>query len=127
MDDREAILGLVGLINDAWRNRRTGALRELFHESMTIVPPGLTEPVEGREACIKSYDDFLGVADVEEYWEASPTVETWGDTAVATFGWEMAWTMHGRSQNESGHDVFVFTRQDGRWWAVWRTILPATG
>jgi hypothetical protein len=127
MEDRDAILGLIGRINDAWRNRRTGDLRDLFHESIVFAAPGLVARVEGREACIKSYDDFLGVADVEEYRETPPKVESWGDTAVATFGWEMAWTMHGRSHRESGHDLFVFTRQDGRWWAVWRTILPATG
>ena len=125
MDDRDAIQELIDRINDSWRNRRTADLRELFHESMVIVPPDLAGRVEGREACIKSYDDFLGVADVREYRASEPTVETWGETAVATFAWEMAWSMHGRPHRESGHDLFVFTRRDGRWWAVWRTILPA--
>lgn len=127
MGDRETIGQLLLQIHDAWRNGRTAELRGLFHEGMVIVPPALAGRIEGREAAIRSYDDFLGVASLDEYRESAPTIDVWGDTAVATFGWEMAWTMHGRSHREAGHDLFVFTRRDGRWWAAWRTILPSTG
>ncbi len=126
MDDREAIRGLIRRINSAWLTRRTGELADCVHPAMVIAGPGRQVRVEGREACIKSYDDFMGAAVVDEYHEADPTIDVCGDTAVATFGWEMAWTMDGRSHRELGHDLFVLARHDGRWWAVWRTMLPAT-
>jgi hypothetical protein len=125
MDDHEVIRRLIRRINNAWLTRHTDELAECLHPAMVIAAPGLQGRVEGREACIKSYDDFMGAAVVDEYRESEPTVDVCGDTAVATFGWEMAWTMNGRSHREKGHDLFVLARQDGRWWAVWRTMLAA--
>ena len=125
MDDDEAIRELTRRINNAWLTRRTDELVGCLHPAMVIAAPGLQVRVEGREACIKSDDDFMGAAVVDEYHESDPTIDVCGDTAVATFGWEMAWTMDGRSHRERGHDLFVFGRQDGRWWAVWRTMLAA--
>lgn len=125
MDDRETIHGLIRRINNAWLNRRMDELRDCLHAAMVGVAPGFQARIEGREACLKSYDDFMGAAVVDEFRESEPTIDVCGDTAVATFGWEMAWTMNGRSHRESGHDLFVFAREDGRWWAVWRTMLPA--
>jgi hypothetical protein len=26
--------------------------------------------------------------------------------------------------HDEGHDLFVFTRERGKWFAVWRTIIP---
>ncbi len=127
MDDREAIRGLLRRINNAWLTRHTEELEDCLHLEMVIAAPGLQVRGEGREACIRSYDDFMGAAVVDEFRESEPAIDVCGDTAVATFGWEMAWTMHGRTDREKGHDLFVFSRQDGRWWAVWRTILPAAG
>jgi hypothetical protein len=124
MDDREAIRELIRRINEAWLNRRMVELDHYFHEAMVGVAPGFQARSEGREACIKSYEDFMGAAVVDEFRESEPTIDLCGNTAVATFGWEMAWTMNGRSHRESGHDLFVFTREDGRWWTVWRTMLP---
>jgi Domain of unknown function (DUF4440) len=92
---------------------------------MVGVAPGFQARIEGRAACIRSYDDFLAAATVDEFDPSEPSVDICGDTAVATFGWEMAWSTNGQSHRESGHDLFVFSRENGRWWAVWRTMLPA--
>jgi hypothetical protein len=32
--------------------------------------------------------------------------------------------MGGQAYDESGYDCFVFTRAEGRWLAVWRTLVP---
>lgn len=60
-------------------------------------------------------------------WLADPdgnTIDVCGDTAVATCPWEMEWEAGGEARREAGHDVFVLARRDGRWLAVWRTVVP---
>jgi hypothetical protein len=36
----------------------------------------------------------------------------------------MAYEMRGEVHKDSGYDLFVFSREKGKWLAVWRTILP---
>ncbi|HEX2574157.1 MAG TPA: nuclear transport factor 2 family protein [Polyangia bacterium] len=124
-EDRAALLALVQEINDAWRSHQTGALHELFHEDMIIVGPGFAPLAKGRPACVASYEDFLRSAAVQAYSETVPTIEIWGDTATATYGWEMTYALEGQTYTETGHDAFVFARAEGRWRAVWRAMMPS--
>jgi hypothetical protein len=54
-----------------------------------------------------------------------PDVDIFGDTAIAVYAWNMTYELSGLEYRESGHDVFVFNRDQGRWLAVWRVMLPA--
>jgi predicted enzyme related to lactoylglutathione lyase len=123
-DDRGEIRLLLGRITAAWRQGRTEDLRDCFHEGMVIAPPGFRGRVEGRDACVRSYADFLAHATVREFKEAEPAIDVCGDTAVATCPWEMEWEAGGEVRRETGHDVFVLARREGKWLAVWRTVAP---
>lgn len=124
-EDRATLVELVKRINGAWRSGHTEALDDLFHDDMAIVGPGFVPLAKGRRACIASYEDFLRSAVVHDYSEAVPQMEIWGDTATATYGWEMTYTLEGQTYRETGHDVFVFARAEGRWRAVWRAMMPS--
>lgn len=112
-------------INKAWVSGRTDELREMLHHSMVIVLPG-SKPVRGLAACIDSYRDFTVEANVLRFEELASAVDVFGDTAVATYDFEITYELGGTWTTERGHEVFVLTREGGRWWAVWRTQLPAT-
>ncbi len=122
--DHDTLRELLSAIRRAWTTGRTDELAPLFHKHMVMAPPGMKQTVKGRDACVRSYRDFLTAARVVEYTQGNPSVESWGDTAVGSFGWEMAWEMGGQAFRESGHDVWVFARANGRWQAVWRTLIP---
>ena len=53
-------------------------------------------------------------------------IDVWGNTAVATYRYEIAYEMGGQLYQEMGQDLFVFVRDGGRWRAVWRTLIPFT-
>ena len=53
-------------------------------------------------------------------------MDVFGDTAVATLRWEMAWEMGGQRSEEAGHDVYVLARVDNRWLVAWRTLLSVS-
>ena len=121
-NDSEEIRRLVKTINEAWLRGRPEELAAYFHADMVIVPPGFSGRAEGRGACVQGYKDFVIQAKVREYKDAEPSIDLWGDTAVATYSWEIAYEMNGQDFREAGWDVFVFLRENAKWQAVWRTI-----
>lgn len=116
---RQALAG----ITDAWRQGRPETLMAFFHDRMVIVGPGLKELCRGRDACVRSYVDFLSSAEVLEYEESNHTIEVWGDTAVATYDWRIDWRSGEKIARERGQDEFVFLREEEHWRAIWRAVL----
>ena len=120
---RAEIVAALDRINQAWRQRRTDDLAPLFHPDITMVFPGFAGRAEGRDANVAGFEDFCAHAAVHEYHEADHQVDVVGDTAVASYRYEMVYERDGRRSRASGRDLWVFTRQDGRWLAAWRTML----
>lgn len=116
------IQGVVTEINQAWLSGRVDDLNRIFHEDMVIVGPDFQELSRGKASCVKSYRDFLAQAQVIDYRESECIVDDWGVVAVATSPWEMTYGLGGQRYRESGHDTFVFKKEDGRWQAVWRLM-----
>lgn len=127
--DHEQVRLLLQRINDAWlygsAEEIPQKLEDCFHDQMVIRGPDFQELGRGKAACAKSYQDFLNQAKVQNCKLAEPHIDIAGDTAVAAYAWEMTYELNGQTYTESGHDLFAFTRDQGRWRAVWRTVLPS--
>jgi len=121
---REVIAG----IGAAWQGRRYDDLARYFDDDVVIAQPGFQGRVSGRAACIASYREFMERSTIDRYAESPATVDVFGETAVATYRWEMAWTSNGVARHDAGHDVLVLHRGGSakapRWRVVWRTLLP---
>jgi hypothetical protein len=124
-NEQEAIRQLLKRINQAWVKGRLEELNECFDEEMVIVGPDFQTLGRGREACVRSYQEFIAAAVVHEYNEREPTIDVWANTAIAAYGWEIAYELNGQLSRESGQDLFVFARENGAWRAVWRAMLPS--
>lgn len=118
------IRAVLTALTAAWRLGRTQDIAALLHPSVVFVRPGFAERAEGRAACVATYNEFLAAALVLRYEEGEPTVDVFGDTAVAALRWEMAWEIGGQRSEESGHDLYVLLRTEGRWLIAWRTLVP---
>lgn len=112
-------------INRAWLDGDMDGLESRLHEDMVIVPPGFGSAVEGREACMQGYRDFAAHSTVRTFREHDVHVHVAGETAVATYGYEITYEMDGESFRDEGQDLYVFLRREGTWLAVWRTLVPA--
>ncbi|MGE0135999.1 MAG: nuclear transport factor 2 family protein [Dehalococcoidia bacterium] len=121
---QDEVWDVVRRINQAWALRRTEDLEALLHAEIVVAPPSPAEPVRGREACIESYREFALAARVLHFEELHPAVEVFGDTAVAAYDFAITYEADGTYTTERGREIFVLTREDGRWRAVWRTQLP---
>ena len=110
-------------INQAWRERCFEALNTLLAEDIVMKGPGLKELVRGRQATIQSYVQFMAQSKIIEYSETNHAVDSWGDVAVATYDWTMTYEQKGQTSTDKGQDMFVFTRTNSGWLAVFRLIL----
>ena len=119
----EEVSAVLAGISAAWRERRYANLSRFFAPDMVFALPGLAGRLEGRDAIVASYQEFMERITLTSYNEDSLAVDTWGDTALATYRWEMKWLAGGVPNHETGHDVFALQRANGAWSAVWRTML----
>ncbi|MGD0695281.1 MAG: nuclear transport factor 2 family protein [Terriglobia bacterium] len=123
-NEQQEIRLLVSKINQAWLKGNLEELKEYFHDDMVIKGPQFKSMgTGGKEACIKSYEDFLRAAKIHDFKESDIQVDVFASTAIATFAWEIKYEMKGQNYHEAGHDVFVFIRDEGKWQAVWRAVL----
>jgi hypothetical protein len=111
-------------INGCWLEGHPERLEDYFHQDMVIAALGQKVGGRGREACVQSYRGFIDQATIIYYRESDRTIDVCGDTAVACYRFEMSYRMNDQQHHDVGYDLFVFSRQEERWWAVWRTIIP---
>jgi uncharacterized protein (TIGR02246 family) len=121
-DASDAVREVMARISAAWRERRYDDLCQMFAEDMVFTLPGFSGRVEGREAIVASYREFMERVTLTAYREDGLVVDTWGDAAVASYHWDMAWLAGGVPNHETGHDVFAFRQTNGVWLAIWRTM-----
>jgi uncharacterized protein (TIGR02246 family) len=125
-DPREEVRLVLSAVSAAWQARRYDELAQFFADDMVFALPGSSAHLEGAPAIVESYREFMDRVTLTEYREDVPRIDVWGETAVATFRWEMTWLAGNVSNHETGHDVFVFRRAPGApWRAVWRTMIFA--
>ena len=67
--------------------------------------------------------EIAGVLEVVSYAESDHQVDLAGNSAVASFRFEMVYARDGASYRSTGRDLWVFERQGDGWLAVWRTML----
>ncbi len=118
------ILQLLKEINETWVKGDPKRLADFFHENMVIVHPDFTTRGEGREVCVQSYLEFCNNAKVLDFKEMNHAVDRYGDTVVATYRFEITYEMNGETYDETGWDLFVLVRREGRWLVAWRTLIP---
>jgi len=125
-DDAEVVRDIIARITSAWRAKHYAELGHYFDENMVITAPGFRGRVKGREACVGTFKEFLEGVTITRFQQDALTVDVWGDMAVVSYAWEMAWDTGSAPSEERGHDVFVLSRtavgSEPAWRAVWRTM-----
>ena len=104
----DAVREVIARDNDEWRDRRYDDLPQMFAEDMVFTLPGFSGRLEGREAIVASYREFMDASRSRPISKDGLVVDAWGDAAVASYRWDMAWLAGGVPNHETGHDVFVF-------------------
>ena len=111
-------------LNDAWTEGNPKDLTNYFHKDMVAITATDRERLEGRDACVAAWSAFAQAARIHHWREGDPKIQIYGDTAVVTYYFDMSFDMGGRKVDMGGRDMFVFVRQNGKWWAVADQFSP---
>jgi ketosteroid isomerase-like protein len=117
------IRDLIDGINRTWLQGDPADLVDFFHPDVVIQPPGDTPRVYGIGPCIESYAAFVRDAHVRQFTPGDAEIDVFGDTAVATYRYEVVYELGGSKFDETAGELLVFLRQDSGWLVAWRTML----
>ena len=67
---------------------------------------------------MQGWAGFLSMAKVRRWEEIDPKIQIYGNSAVVTYYFDMAFEVSGQTVEMGGRDMFVFVKVDGKWWAV---------
>lgn len=115
---------IVKAINNAWNKNRLEELEEYFHENMIIADSNFNKLAKNKKECIASYQSFINQAKILGYTEREIDVEIIGETAIVNYIFNISWEVNNSISSEEGRDVFVVEYSNGKWLAVFRTLLP---
>jgi hypothetical protein len=110
-------------INEAWLSSRPEKMKPMLDEKIVMIYPGFVGRSEGQEAFIAGYVDFCEQALMISYQESDLKIDVGDATAVASFAFEMSYERKGDKWLSRGRDLWIFTRKQDEWVAVWRTML----
>ncbi|MBN2592718.1 MAG: hypothetical protein JXA81_04355 [Sedimentisphaerales bacterium] len=51
-------------------------------------------------------------------------IDVFCDVAIVYYSYETKWAMEGKTFSETGNDVMVLGRTEGKWLLIWRTLIP---
>jgi len=122
-DPASSVAAAMRAINQAWLGGRVDDLVPALHPEIVMVLPGFSGQVRGREPLLAGFRDFVQNATTEDFRELEQQIDVVGATAVVTFTYEMVYARGGERYRATGRDLWVFQRDDGRWIAVWRTMM----
>lgn len=111
-------------LNAAWTRGNPDDLATYFHPEMVAIAGPERRRIEGGPACVASWKAFTQAAKIRRWLESEPRVDLYGDTAVVTYYYDMAFEMGGQTVDTGGRDMFVFVRERGRWRAVADQFSP---
>jgi hypothetical protein len=125
--EEQEIRDLIRSINHAWLTGNAGQIARSLDEGVIILGPGPQVMAEGREACVRSYQDFSDCAIIHAFAEHTPVVKVFGTTAVASYRYTIRYETGGILHEETGQDLFVFRNLKNQWLIICREASFDTG
>jgi uncharacterized protein (TIGR02246 family) len=122
-DEQHEIWELVRRSNKAWTGGAEHEVANLFDENAVCVAPGLQGRIEGREAIVRSYEQYVHHARTHSFEELEHSIDVFGDLAAVTYRFAVRYTLNGEDadREETGQEVLVLRRTPSGWRALWRT------
>lgn len=122
-DDQREIWEVVRRSNRAWMAGALHELANLYDENAVVIAPGLQGRAEGRDAILRSYEDYVHHARTHSFEELEHSVDVFGDVAVVSYRFGIRYTLNGddSERDETGQELLVLRRGPAGWKAIWRT------
>jgi hypothetical protein len=120
----DGLIAFTREMDRCWMERRFSDLSAYLANDVVMVAPGGKQRVEGLEASIESYREFMSRSEVSRFHTYAHVVTERKAAAVVEYDWDMAWNDQSADHEAKGREVLVLARYDHGWRVVWRTQLP---
>src|SRR6267142_6614504 len=110
-DEQREIWELVRRSNKAWTSGAAHEVAELYDEHAVVIAPGLQGRVEGRDAIVRSYEDYIHHARTHSFEEEEHSIDVFGDLAVVTYRFAIRYTVN---SEDGEHDDRSEERRVGK-------------
>ncbi len=117
------IRNAMAAINRSWRENKPSEMRHYLHPKVTTVLPGFSGTVTGIEAMITGFAEWCSNARVLEYEESDEQIQIVGDVGFVSYQFDMLYERKTYRERSTGRDIWVFECWDGKWVAIWRTMV----
>ena len=126
--DRTQIAAVLKKVSDAWLRgapeNLPAAVEDCFHADVIFRGANFQVVAQGIPAAIASFQGFMRTATIASCRLGKPQIDLAGETAIATFQWEMSYRFGDTDHHETGYEIDVLTRNDaGKWLIRWRTLV----
>ncbi len=124
-DEQMEIWNLIRESNRAWVAGAVHELSSLFDERAAVVLPGFTGRLEGRQAIVKSYEEYVHHARTHAFEELEHSVDVFGDVAMVAYRFSVRYTLLAEDQEreDTGEEILMLRRGPEGWKVLWRTQL----
>jgi len=99
-------------INRCWRENRPQEMKPYLHPDITMVFPGFTGSLAGRDAFLGGFTEFCTNARIIEYEESDEQIHVVDRVASVSFRFTIVYER-----------ATYRERSDDQWIAVWRTMV----
>jgi uncharacterized protein (TIGR02246 family) len=125
-EEQREIWELIRRSNRAWVAGAPHEVSSLFDEEAVVVAPGLQGRVQGRDAIVRSYEEYVHHARTHSFEELEHQIDLFGDTAVAAYRFTVRYTLNSEDaeREENGEEVLEHRRVAGGWKLIRRKQVP---
>lgn len=117
------LIAFTKRMDRCWMERRFRDLAAHIADDVVVVAPGGMHRIEGLDASIESYREFMSRCEVRRFEAYNHFVTERGAAAVVEYEWDMVWSDQGADHEAKGREILALARRDEGWRVVWRTQL----
>lgn len=110
-------------IHRAWLENRPTDMSEHLHPQITMVLPGFSGTVTGKDAMLNGFEEWCANAKVLEYGESDEQIQVIGNVGFVSYAFNMVYERTAYRERSAGRDIWAFECVDKKWLAVWRTMI----
>lgn len=121
----DEIIAFTMDMDRCWMEHRFADLADYIASDVVMVAPGGKARIQGIEAAVQSYREFMSRCEVKRFRAYDHVVTQCGPAAVVEYNWDMAWSDHEAEHEASGREILMLAQRNGLWRVTWRTQLPA--
>jgi ketosteroid isomerase-like protein len=122
--EAQEVWNTLRALNDCWTKEDGIRLTEYFHKDMVAITPVDKLRREGQQACLDGWIGFAKATHILYWKEIDPKVQVYGNAAVVSYYFDMAFEMNGNRIESKGRDMLFFIKENGKWLAVADQFSP---